>query len=156
MDNGSNRGIVEEWIELKAQLEDIKVQEMTMRKRVVETLFPNPAKGTQRVSGPNGDFLKLVYKLNYRLGDKDKINSDTGAKMRIDDQVFALQRRMEAEGEIAEMLADRLIKWTPALSESEYQKLDINDPIQRKLRDMIDAELTVEPAAPALEYEPKK
>ena len=154
---GANKvAVIQNWLDERAALQLHKADEMKARTEVSQLLFPNPTKGTQRYPLANGYAIKLVYKLNYRLGDKDKINPDTGGKVRLDDQVFDLQSRMEALGPVAELFADRLIKWTPELSVTEYEKLDVNDPIQRQLRDMIDAMLTVEPASPALDFEEPK
>lgn len=157
MDITERDQLLRNWIAKKAELETVKNSEMELRKRVAEVLFPNPVKGTQRFQLDNqGTAIKLVYKLNHTLGDAEKINPETGAKIRKDDQVFEAQREMEALGETAGLLADRLIKWTPDLSVSEYEKLDCNDPIQAKLKEMIDKILTIKPAAPSLEFEEPK
>lgn len=158
MDITARDQIIHNWLIERTKLAETKNVEMALRKQVTEILFPNPTKGTQRFALDNiGTNIKLVYKLNHKLGFDNAVD-DNGVKIRKDDQIFELQRRMEAvsEDNLATLLADRLIKWSAELSVTEYEKLDVNDPIQRKLKDMIDDMLTVEPAVPSLEFEEPK
>lgn len=148
--------ILGKWEILKTKLDEIKLAEMEARKAVTEAFFPNAVKGTQRQPLANGWALKFVHGYNYKLGDSDKINPDTGAKVRIDDQIFALQSEIEKMGEVAEHIIDRCIKWSPDLSVTEYQKLDLNDPIQKLIKSKIDDVLTISDKAPVLELEAPK
>jgi len=146
---------IQDWLDRRAKLVEIKETEMVARTGVAKMLFPNPSKGTQRFPLGGGYAIKLVHKLNYTLGDANKVNGE-GGKVSRADQVFELEAKMAALGEVACVLTDRLIKWTPELSVTEYDKLDLSDPVQLQLRNLIDGILTVAPAAPALEFEEPK
>jgi hypothetical protein len=147
---------IKTWLIERAALKLHKDKEMVCRKNVTEMLFPNPTKGTQRFALGNGYNVKLVHKLNYKLGNPELIDPETQAKVPTATQVFALCDAVDEMGDVAKVLIDRLIKWTPELSVTEYDKLDLSDPIQRKIKDMIDAMLTIEPGAPTLDFEEPK
>ena len=147
--------LVKKWLADKAALVTIKDREMELRKTVSKTLFPTPKKGTQRFEFDGGYKVKLVYKLNHKLGDAEKVD-DSGIKISIQKQVDNIVEEIDKLGPQAELLADRLIKWTPTLSVSEYEKLDESDPIQAKIKDYIDTILTIEEASPELAFEEPK
>jgi len=147
---------IETWLEYRTQLAVVKTNEMTARVTVTGMLFPNPKKGTQRFPLGQGYAIKLVHNLNYKLGDPEKVDPETEGKIKVSEQIFELQEKMDEIGPQARLLSDRLIKWNPELSVSEYQKLDVNDPIQRQLKDIVDSVLTVEPVAPQLTFEEPK
>jgi len=123
------------WRNAKQTLDAAKENEMQMRKNLTNLLFPNPVKGTQRFNLGNGYSIKLVHKLNYKL-DKDRVEQ-------------ALDK-IEAQGPKGELIAERLVKFTPELSQTEYKLLSEID------KKIIDEVLTVEPGAPTLELEEPK
>jgi hypothetical protein len=93
----------------------------------------------------------------YTLGDKDKIDPSTGLKLTKAQQVEPVLDAIEALGERGRLLADRLVKWTPELSATEYEMLAASeDPIDIQAKTLIDAILTVKPASPELTFEPPK
>jgi mRNA-degrading endonuclease HigB of HigAB toxin-antitoxin module len=125
---------LQEWIDAKALLDKAKAAEMTAREEVVSA-FPFDAdklEGTQNIDLANGWKLKVVKKLNYKL---DKTDDKT-------DKALEKIEKLGAEGVF---IAERLVKWTPELSVSEYRKLD------KKFKDIIDGVLTTTPGAPSLE-----
>jgi hypothetical protein len=144
-----------QWVAKRKELEAIKAAEMEERKQLSRILFPTPKKGTQRYDFGSGYFIKLQYKLTHKLGDKDKVDSQ-GIKVSIADQVIDVQNKMEELGERGKFLSERLIKWAPALSVSEYESLDLGDPIEKKCFDLITEILTIEEASPTLEPEEPK
>lgn len=146
---------IQNWLNAKPVLEQAKSAEAEARAVVTKTLFPNPTKGTQRYNLNGGYKIKLVYGLTYTLGDKDKVD-DEGKKISIESQVRAIEEKIMAIGPEARILLERLIKWKPELSGSEYEKLDSDDETQVAIRNLIDEVLTVKPASPQLTFEEPK
>jgi len=146
---------IQAWLDGKASLDNAKSFEAEARAKVTKTLFPSPRKGTQRYALNGGYNVKLVHGLTYTLGDKDKID-DEGKKVGVDVQVRELEEKLCAMGAEAELLCERLIKWKPEISASEYEKLDSNDDLQKQMLDLIDPLLTIKPASPQLAFEEPK
>ena len=151
--------IVAEWMNARTQgAHWVGYERDTMRPKLVSALFPDPKKGTQRYFDPAGrGAIKMVYGFDYKLGDKDLVDEATGNKVPIRDQVSAVVDKIEAlGGPAARIIHERLITWSPSLSETEYLKLDCNDPLQLSIKELIDEILTVKPKTPSLEIEPPK
>lgn len=146
---------IRNWLESKGVFDEIKKVEADNRAKVVKTLFPSPKKGTQRYNLNDGYAVKLVYGLTYSLGDKDKIDED-GTKVSVEIQVLKVEEKIRMLGPEADLLCDRLIKWKPELSATEYEKLDSNSEVQVKVRSLIDEILTIKPASPQLSFEKPK
>ncbi len=148
---------IEHWLAAKPVLESAKQNEMDLRGKVSSTLFPSPKKGTQRYALGGGFNVKLVYGLTYTLGDKDKIDADSGMKIPIRKQIEDLEQSIiDKHGEAGLQLVKRLISWKPELSGSEYEKLDPDNPLEVEVRGMIDELLTIKPASPQLTFEEPK
>ena len=125
------------WKSAKTQLNAIKETEMSLRLQVQEAFFPvaSRTKGTQRYQLGEGWAVKLVAKYDYKL-DGDKVE--------------AALDQIEAQGPGGALIAERLVKFTPTLSQTEYKQLgEVDKPI-------IDAILTITPATPSLELEEPK
>jgi hypothetical protein len=75
--------------------------------------------------------LKITHKLNYKLADKDAVNA----------ALASITQSMEG----GRIIAERLVKWEPELSVSEYNKLD------GAQRTLINKVLTITPATKAIE-----
>lgn len=124
---------VDRWEEAKAALAAAKKAEGELRAIVVALAFPNnpaDAEGTKRVPLGNDREVKAVFKLNYSL-DADLTDEALSA--------------MEDDSEEGKFLAERLVKWKPELSVSEFRKLP------PKFKVKITSALTVKPATPSLE-----
>jgi hypothetical protein len=135
-----------EWQEAKRLLTVAQEAEMDLRKQVVNFASdPNKLKGTERIELGNGYEMKLVKKLNFGFVKKDdgKVN-----KAAID----AALDRIERTGPVGAYLAGELVKWTPDLSLTEYNKLDKDD----EIRKIIDEVIVTTPGAPTLEIIPPK
>lgn len=116
------------WDAMKAQLDQFKALEVEMRKHIVDTNshgFDAETIGTQNVDLGNGWTLKAVIKQNYRLDtDADKVEA--------------------ALDKLPDWQADRLVKWTPAMSKREYDELDADG------KAAIDEVLTISTSSPTL------
>jgi len=93
--------------------------------------------GMENLELGNGYKLKATFKLSRKLENKDGETSEA--------------LRMIAEtGEAGKLYAERLVKWSPELSVSEYKKLPTN------IREVIDSCVTSKATTPSLEIvEPK-
>lgn len=144
------------WLGMKASATLAVDSERAMRTTVTATCFPVPTKGTQRIDLGNGYKLKLVYKLTHKLGNADATN-EAGEKILIRTQIQALEDAIiEKHGDIGEALLKRLIKWTPELSATEYDKLDKSNNVEADIAATISELLTIAPATPSLEFEEPK
>lgn len=139
------------WKAAQDQLAAAKELEMSLREGVGEFVFPTDKRksGVNNHDLGNGYTLKLGHKLNYNLVGKPE-TSDRNA------DVEAAMDRIEALGNEGAFLADRLIKWKPELSVSEYKELDADNPTHKAIKAIIDEILEIKPGAPSLEIrEPK-
>jgi len=131
--------LIMKWNEAQNALAAAKEAESELRKQVIAECFPVEAdhEGTENVELGEGWKLKSIFKLNRRLANK---NGETEKVL----------DTMEATGEEGKFIADRLVKWEPKLSMTEYKKLPT------KFKKMIDGVLTATPGAPSVSLvEPK-
>lgn len=128
---------LQRWLDAQAALAQAKEVENAARKEVVAAYpFDHDKKeGTQTIELANGYKLKVVLKQNYNL-DKDATDE-------------ALDT-LEKIGEDGKFIAERLVKWKPDLSLTEYRLL------KPEHKAVIDKVLTITEGTPALELvEPK-
>lgn len=122
------------WDAAKKELDALKDREMKMRKHIVESNshgFDPTQIGSQNVDLGNGWLLKAVVKQSYKLDtDVDKVEA--------------------ALGKLEDWQADRLVKWSPTMSVTEYKQLGDAE------RAAIDAVLTISLASPTLTLVPPK
>lgn len=112
-----------------------KLEEMRLR-MLVNELFPEVERlgeGTHYVPLSNGYRLKGEHGWNYTLNGKD----DAVA-------VHQALDKLEKIGDDGKFIAERVVKWKPDLSVSEYKKL------RPEHKSIIDTVLTTKPASPAL------
>lgn len=145
---------IKAWLDAKAVFENAKTYEMTLRKKVTALVFPEPKKGTQRCPLSGGYALKLVQNYVPNLGVE--VYDDNNEKISVATQVENVLAEIDNLGEVAEIIANRLVKWKPELSMTEYKQLDLEDPVQAKIKELIDEILTLAPASPQLELEAPK
>lgn len=127
------------WEESKKALEVAKEKEMEQRKAVVAFAFdPNKESVTERIELGNGYQAKAVKKINYGFvkTEDGKLN-----KAAIDKALS----KIEKTGPAGELIAERLVKWTPDLSLTEYKQLP------EKLKSIIDEVIVTTEGAPTLE-----
>jgi hypothetical protein len=126
------------WQEAERVLNAAKEREMTLRTKVMTTCFPNAEVGTNTLELGKGYKLKGVRKLNYNLANGQ---GETEAAL---DAISKL-------GNEGQFIAERLVGWTPKLSLTEYKKLEDTNPTHKRIKELIDAVLTVTDGAPTLE-----
>jgi hypothetical protein len=121
-----------EWQEAQRNLGFWKEKEMAARNKVVAHCFPEPPKaGTVNYELGGGYKVKAVFKQNFGWTSVDALN--------------AILDKMEEKGEAGKLLADRVVKWTPELSLTEYKKLPEEYAI------MLNACITTKPGTPSVE-----
>jgi hypothetical protein len=126
------------WEKAKKALEVAKEDEMKARKASVAFMFDETTTGTQKVDLGGGYVAKAVIKINYGFIKNEDGKVD---KRRIE---MALSK-IEHNSAAGELIAERLVKWTPDLSLTEYKLLSEKD------RKIIDAVIITTDAAPTLE-----
>lgn len=126
-----------EWLNSVKMLAAAKADEVTRRNAIVAMCFPNPTEGTNNLVLGNGYTLKCVVKYNYTM-DKDNA------------KVEAALEAIERLGDEGKFLSDRIVRWTPELSVTEYRELG------PKYKAEIDKVVTIKPGQSSLELaEPK-
>lgn len=124
--------LILEWDKAKKELNRLKELEMNLRNQIIATDFANhKAEGTENVDLGGGYKLKAVFKTTYSFTDKELV-----------DAALTKIEKLGAEGEY---IAERLVKFKPELSVSEYKKLDT------AYKAIIDEILVTKPATPSLE-----
>lgn len=132
------------WQASKDMLEEAKAHEMDMRKQAVDFCFdPNVNKGTERVELGEGYVAKSVKKLNYGFVKNEDNRVD---KHRIDRALSLIEK----DGPMGVLIAERLVKWTPDLSLTEYNQLP------SEYKEIIDDVIVITEGAPTLEIIPPK
>lgn len=124
--------LLSDWDNAKAQLEKYKTLESELRAEVV-TQFTDAAqkKGTENVELANGFVLKVVKKQNVKI-DGDKVND-------------VLDNIEKIGGPEGKLIADRLVKFEPKLSVTEYNQLP------EKYKALVDSMVTTSDATPTVE-----
>lgn len=129
-----------EWRRAKDELDECKEREAALRRAVFEVKFPNKTEGTQRVELGKGYKLKAVYPMTYNCGTKP----DDLAK------VTNGLNELAALGEEAKFIAQRVVKWMPEISITEYRQL------KPEYKMIVDKFVTIKPGSPQLEIEEPK
>jgi len=133
-----------DWQAKKAALETAKENEMAARKLAVMFMHdPSKSGTTENVELGGGYKAKMKVPVNYGFVKRDDGKTD---KARIEKALS----KIEKDGEAGELIADRLVKWSPELSLTEYKNLP------DKYRKIIDDVITTTEGTPTLEIvEPK-
>lgn len=130
------------WDHAKKALDAAKALESSLRQEVLKDFYDfggesDLREGTENLELGNGYKLKATFKLSRKLENKNGETENALAQI--------------ANFENGILYAERLVKWSPELSVSEYKKLPTN------IREVIDACVTSKAATPSLEIvEPKK
>jgi hypothetical protein len=127
------------WNAVSVELDRLKLLETHMRKAAVSIYFPTGSEGTQNYDLGNGYKLKVVKKLNYKFAGNELV-----------DKALDAIAKLGNDGE-GKFIAERLVKFDPRLSATEYKALDPKIPAHKKIKDAIDAVLTITEGTPSLE-----
>lgn len=133
-----------DWQNKGAALAAAKEQEMTARKLAVMFMHdPSKTGTTENVELGNGYKAKMKVPVRYGFIQNSEGRTD---KKRIEKALGWI----ESDGEAGELVADRLIKWTPELSLTEYKQLP------DRFKKIIDEVIVTSEGTPTLEIvEPK-
>lgn len=128
------------WKDSVAKLAAAKDHEMALRLKLCEGVFnysPDELrKGTENLELGNGYKLKFVGAIRTTFPNVE--------------QLRATLDQMEKSGKVGALIADRIVRWKPELSATEYEQLP------EQFKPMIDACILKKPATPTLEFvEPK-
>lgn len=127
------------WQDAKEALDVAKEQEMAFRKICVDFAFDQDKQsGTENIDLGAGYKAKAVKKVNYGFvkTEEGKVNKVAIEK--------ALQK-IEKDGAAGLLIAERLVKWTPDLSLTEYKLLS------EKHQKIIDEVIVTTDGSPTLE-----
>lgn len=133
-----------DWQAKQATLATAKEEEMKARKAAVMFMH-DPAKSgtTENVELGGGYKATMKVPVNYGFIKRDDGKTD---KARIEKALS----KIEKDGEAGELIAERLVKWTPELSLTEYKQLS------DKFKKIIDDVIVTTEGTPTLEIkEPK-
>jgi len=131
------------WQETKDTLSEAQANEIKFRNAVVNfATDPKKEKGTENVALGNGYKMRAVKKINISFIKNADGKTDRAAIER------ALAKIEKDEGN--DVITERLVKWSPTLSESEYNQLP------EKYKKVIDAVVVRTPGTPTLEIVPPK
>jgi hypothetical protein len=136
--------LTQNWLNAKATLDAAKETEAQLRRELVAFVAdPNKISGTENIELGNGYKLKAVKKINYTfVSNKEGID--------VADAVDDVLTEIENLGADGKFIAERLVKWKPELSLSEYKLLDA------KCKALIDSVIQTKEGLPTLEFiEPK-
>lgn len=133
-----------DWQNKKAALEVAKEAEMDARKLAVMFMH-DPSKSGTTENVELGGGYKATMKVPVRYGFIQNAEGKTD-KARIEKALS----KIEKTGQAGELIAERLVKWTPELSLTEYKQLPDN------FRKIIDDVIVTSEGTPTLEIkEPK-
>lgn len=128
-----------DWQAKKAALEVAKENEIAARKLAVMFMHdPNKAGSTENVELGGGYKAKMKVPVRYGFVQNDAGRVD---KARIEKALS----KIEKTGEAGELIAERLVKWTPELSLTEYKQLS------DKFKTIIDDVIVTSEGTPTLE-----
>lgn len=133
-----------DWQNKQINLGKAKEAEMKARKDAVLFLHdPSRAGKTENIALGNGYSAKTKTPVNYGFVKNADGKIDKAA-------IEKALAKIEKDGEVGELVAERIIKWTPDLSLTEYNQLSA------KHKTIIDAIIVTTEGTPTLEIvEPK-
>jgi hypothetical protein len=115
--------------------------EKLLREKMVERFSVEPKEdGTESVDLPDGKALKIKRTVRYELDDKTVAGSNSDASP-LD---IALEK-IEDTIDGGKLIADRLVKFKPSLSVSEYKQLGDD------AKKIIDTAVTIKPGSTSIE-----
>lgn len=141
--------LIREWQQRKADADAAKMAiaaERVARDAVVAHIFKDDPVGTANFPLTDGWLLKYCRTLDYKFDTTPVDDADPTGTTKLDAALDAI----EAASNEGKFLVERLVKWTPELRVSEYNKLP---PYAKAI---IDGVLTTKDKAPELSLVPPK
>jgi len=136
--------LLKAWNDAQDTLAKAKETEMTARKAAQAFSFgPSAKEGMNNQELNNGYTLKFGKKLNTTITATN-------------DQVDEAEDKAEELGDRGKLLFERCIKWTPEFVKSEFKKLDAADPIDKKVKALVEGLVTTKEATGSLEIKAPK
>jgi len=118
------------WSTAQSQLAYWKEVEAAARIEVLTLCYETPPdSGTVNYDLGKGFGLKAVFKENYKLDEK---------------KLDGALDRIEKMGEAGELIVNRVIRWKPELSKTEYEAMP------EAMRAILDEVVTISPGTPSL------
>lgn len=121
--------LLQEWEVALTNAKHWQERELKLRQQVATEFFaPTPdIEGTFNYTLDNNWQLKAVFKQNYNI-DRERVD--------------AMLEKLRTQGAAA--IADRIIKWSPSLSLTEYRQLS------NGAKKIVDTVVTIKPATPSI------
>lgn len=136
--------LLTEWENAKGVLERAKESEMEARKAVQAFAFGKTAK-----VGMNNQPLAGGYELKFGRKVNHKISAENDAIDKAEDKAAEIGNR-------GTFLFERIIMWKPDFSLTEYKKLDVSDPTDKAVKELVDTLIEVTDGTGSLEIKAPK
>jgi len=134
------------WEAKSLELAALKEQEMTIRKKIFGLKFQNPREGTNSFDYGEGYSLSGQHKLTRSFIIPEGLPGSNGREPTIIDAVDAMIDELRQLSNEAGYKVERLVKWSPSLSASEYRELT------EKERAVVDKYIQTKPGSPTLSF----
>lgn len=118
--------------EMQEQLAALKSAEAMLRRRIFDHFFPNPTEGSKDNKYPLNDGTGAVLQADHKVNRKV-----------LEPELDVLKAKVRAEGSnLPKLPFNKLVKYTPELVKSEYNKLTAEE------RQLFDEALDIKPGMP--------
>lgn len=118
--------------EMQEQLAALKSAEAMLRRRIFDHFFPNPTEGSKDNKYPLNDGTGAVLQADHKINRKV-----------LEPELDVLKAKVRAEGSnLPKLPFNKLVKYTPELVKSEYNKLTAEE------RQLFDEALDIKPGMP--------
>lgn len=118
--------------ELQEQLAKVKAAEAMLRRRIADHFFPNPTEGSASNKYPLNDGTGAILQMDHKINRKV-----------LEPELDVLKAKVRAEGSnLPKLPFNKLVKYTPELVKSEYNKLTAEE------RQLFDEALDIKPGMP--------
>lgn len=124
---------LKEWYALKQQLDELKNKEVVLRQFIFNGIFTKPEEGVNKhdINDGTGAVLKGTYVINRKVNEEQLEELETSLS--------------DPNSNLPQLDLDKLIKWKPEVSITEYRKLTDEQ------RNLLDQTLVIKPGMPSLE-----
>jgi hypothetical protein len=125
---------LKKWYKLQEELAQVKAAEAMLRSRIAKHFFPKPVEGSAENKYPLNDGTGAILQMDHTINRKV-----------LEPELDAYRESLKVEGSnVLKLPLNKLIKWKPELSKSEYNKLTAEE------RKVCDSFLNIKDGAPQL------